>query len=70
MSVWYVCFSGGASGKEPASDRGDVGLIPGLGRFPGEGNGNQLQYSWRMGTEHFIGVVLHNILSANSLILQ
>ena len=30
----------------PASvgDTGDVGSIPGLGRFPGEGNGNPLQY--------------------------
>ena len=28
----------------PAS-AGDVGLIPGLGRSPGEGNGNPLQYS-------------------------
>ena len=26
-------------------DAGDVGLIPGLGRFPGVGNGNPLQYS-------------------------
>ena len=25
---------------------GDAGLIPGLGRSPGEGNGNLLQYSW------------------------
>ena len=28
-----------------AEDSGDVGLIPGLGRFPGGGNGNPLQYS-------------------------
>ena len=28
-----------------AEDSGDVGLIPGSGRFPGEGNGNPLQYS-------------------------
>ena len=28
-----------------ARDTGDVGLIPGLGRSPGEGNGNPLQYS-------------------------
>ena len=28
-----------------AGDTGDVSLIPGLGRFPGEGNGNPLQYS-------------------------
>ena len=29
-----------------AGGMGDVGLIPGLGRFPGEGKGNPLQYSW------------------------
>ena len=28
-----------------AGDTGDVGLIPGLGRAPGVGNGNPLQYS-------------------------
>ena len=28
-----------------ASNAGDQGLIPGLGRYPGEGNGNPLQYS-------------------------
>ena len=36
------------SGKEyaySAGDSGDVGLIPGSGRSPGEGNGNPLQYS-------------------------
>ena len=31
--------------KNPTANKGDVGLIPGLGRFPGEGNGNPLQYS-------------------------
>ena len=36
---------GGSDGKEPACNAGDLGLIPGLGRFPGEGNGNPLQYS-------------------------
>ena len=29
----------------PADDMRDVGPIPGLGRFPGEGHGNPLQYS-------------------------
>jgi len=33
------------SGKESACQAGDVDLIPGFGRFPGEGNGNPLQYS-------------------------
>ena len=32
-------------GKESACNAGDLGLIPGLGRSPGEGNGNPLQYS-------------------------
>ena len=32
-------------GKESAGNAGDLGLIPGLGRSPGEGNGNLLQYS-------------------------
>ena len=32
-------------GKESACNAGDVGLIPGLGRYPGEGNDNPLQYS-------------------------
>ena len=31
--------------KESGSNTGDMGLIPGLGRSPGEGNGNPLQYS-------------------------
>ena len=32
-------------GKESAYNAGDLGLIPGLGRTPGEGNRNPLQYS-------------------------
>ena len=38
-------FSGGSDGKEFACNVGDLGLIPGLRRSPGEGNGNLLQYS-------------------------
>ena len=38
-------FSGGSDSKASACNAGDPGLVPGLGRFPGEGNGNQLQYS-------------------------
>ena len=33
------------SGKESTCNAGDAGLIPRLGRCPGEGNGNPLQYS-------------------------
>ena len=41
-------FPGGSDSKESAcsaGDTGDSGLIPGLGRSPGEGDGNSLQYS-------------------------
>ena len=36
---------GGSDGKASAYNEGDLGSIPGLGRSPGEGNGNPLQYS-------------------------
>ena len=38
----FPCIS---VGKESACNAGDWGSSPGLGRFPGEGNGNPLQYS-------------------------
>ena len=38
-------FPGGSDGKESACNAEDPGLIPGLARFPGEGNGYPLQYS-------------------------
>ena len=38
-------FPGGSEGKESAYSAGDLCSIPGLGRSPGEGNGNPLQYS-------------------------
>ena len=38
-------FPGGSDGKESAHNEENLGLIPGLGRSPGGGNGNPLQYS-------------------------
>ena len=38
-------FPGGSAAKESTCNTGDLGLIPGLGRFPGEGKGYPLQYS-------------------------
>ena len=40
-----VACTGDSEVKAPACNVGDLGSIPGLGRFPGEGNGNPLQYS-------------------------
>ena len=44
-TVTYGGFTGGLSGKESPCKAGDMGLIPGLGRSHGEGNGNPFQYS-------------------------
>ena len=41
----YNDFPGGSDGKASAYNAGDLCSIPGLGRSPGEGNGNPLQYS-------------------------
>ena len=38
-------FPGGSDSKDSACNAGDLGLIPGLGRSPGGGHGNPLQYS-------------------------
>ena len=42
---YFLDFPGGSDDKESACNAGDPGLILDLGRFPGEGNGNPLQYS-------------------------
>ena len=44
MTIYVFCFPGSSYGKESACNAGDAGSIPGLGRSPGEGNGNLLWY--------------------------
>ena len=50
--MWLQCqsenrgFPGSSVGNESACNAGDPGSIPGLGRSPGGGHGNTLQYSW------------------------
>ena len=46
MHTWKG-FPGGSVNKEFACNAGDAGLIPGLGRWPGGGHVNPLQYSCR-----------------------
>ena len=48
----WKSFSGGSDDKESACNTGDLSLIPGSGRYPGEGNGYPLQYSC---LENFMG---------------
>ena len=48
----FLGFSYGSAGKECACNVGNLGSIPGLGRFPGEGKGYPVQYS---GLENSMG---------------
>ena len=45
MAYCVLGFPGGSKGKESTCSAGDLSLIPGLGRSPGEENGNPFQYS-------------------------
>ena len=45
MEIEAKGFPGGSAVKNLPANTGDAGSISGLGRFPGEGNGNPLQYS-------------------------
>ena len=45
LFIAFRGFPGGSEGKASACNVGDLGLIPGLGRSPGEGNSSPLQYS-------------------------
>ena len=49
-------FSCGSAGEESACNVEDLGLIPGLGRSPGEGKGYPLQYS---GLENSVDCIVH-----------
>ena len=51
-------FPCGSAGKDSACSAGDLGLIPGLGRSPGEGKGYPLQYS---GLENSIDCTVHGV---------
>ena len=56
-------FPGGSAGKESACNVVDLGSIPGLGRSPGGGNGNSLQYS---GLENSMDCVVHGVVKSGT----
>ena len=56
-------FPGGSAGKESACNTGDLGLIPGLGRSPGEGNSYPLQYS---GLENSVHYTVHGVAKSQT----
>ena len=41
----FIFFTGGSGGKDSVCNAGNLGLITGLGRSPGEGDSYSLQYS-------------------------
>ena len=53
----------GSAGKESACNEEDLGLIPGLGRSPGEGKGYPLQY---FGLENSMDCTVHGIAKSQT----
>ena len=60
-----MAFAGGSAGKESTCNVRDLGSMPGLGRFPGEGKGYPLQYS---GLENSMGCTV-TLLPSSPVIL-
>ena len=56
--IYLLGFPGGSAGKQSVCNAGDLGSIPGLGRFPGEGNSYPLQYS---GLENSMDYIVHGV---------
>ena len=56
-------FPAGSAGKESTCNSGDLGLIPGLGRSPGEGKGYPLQYS---GLENSIDCIVPGVAKSRT----
>ena len=52
LHTWGLGFPGGSVVKNLPANAGNAGSIPELGRFPGEGNGNSLQYSYLGNSMH------------------
>ena len=59
----FLGFPCGSAGKESAYNVGDLGLIPGLGRSPGEGKGYPLQYS---GLENSMDCIVHGVAKSQT----
>ena len=56
--MYDMGFPCGSADKESACNVGDLGLIPGLGRCPGEGKGYPLQYS---GLKNSMNCIVHRV---------
>ena len=63
MDYIMKAFLCGSAGKESTCNVEDLGSIPGLGRFPGEGKGYRLQYS---GLENSMDCIVHGVTESNT----
>ena len=59
-----MSFSDSSVGIESTCNAGDPGLIPGLGRYPGEGKGYPLQYS---SLENSVDYIVHGVPKSQTL---
>ena len=59
----HLGFPGSPDGKESTCNAGDLGLIPGLGRSLGKGNGYPFQYS---GLENSVKCIVHGVTKSQT----
>ena len=59
----WLGFPGGSAGKESTCNVGDLGLLPGLGRSPGEGKGYPLQC---FGPENSTDCIVHRVTKSRT----
>ena len=62
-TVLFLGFPGGLAGTESTWNAGDMGSIPGLGRFPGEGKGCPLHYS---DLENSMDFIVHGVAKSRT----
>ena len=62
-SIYLQSGSCGSAGKESTCNVGDLGLLPGLGRSPGEGKGYPLKYS---SLENSMDCIVHGVMKSRT----
>jgi len=63
LSYLLRVFLVSSAGKKSSCNARDLGLIPGLGRFPGDGNSHPLQYS---GLENSMACIVHGVAKSRT----
>ena len=66
LDTWIQGFPGGSDGKESARSAEDLGSVPGLGRSPGGGPSNPLQYSCLENPRGAWGATVHGVAKSQA----